>query len=474
MRSPGVAVTSFARTVRTSLRYRLVLLTTLTIVVGTAIAGVGTYQAARVSLYGQLDVELLSIAESTAGQIAVDFKDNIISGAGATSLATANVVVMVVGANTNKQVLLGDSAHPLPIDANEVAVARIQTGSSQRNGENDMGVWYRIVAVPFIDSVSRDAYALVIARELAPTSSGLRDLAALQWMISILAIALCVVATIFVARATLDPIRQLTSVVSGITSAEELTTIRVRGASEVADLERSFNVMMESLVASRRQQNRLIADAGHELRTPLTSLRTNVELLIADEKATMLTDKARSEILSDVAAQLGEFTSLVNDLVALSRGDTAPTNMVVLDFSEVVSRAINRAQRRGPSLVFDVDLTPVYVSGDAVTLERAVTNLLDNAVKFSPPESTITVRLDGNGLVIADQGPGIAEEDVAHIFERFYRADSSRNTPGTGLGLSIVDHTITAHQGSIEVGRTAEGGAQFTVHLPQVEPEPEE
>ena len=461
---------SFAVSVRTSLRYRLVFLTALTIVIGAAISGVGTYQAARVSLYSQLDLELLSIAESTAGQIAVDFEENTVSSA--TSLDAENVVVVVVGANTNEKMLLGDNTAPLDIGANEIAVARIQIGSSARDGETSNGTKYRIVAVPFVDSTSQDAYALVIARDLGPTSTSLANLATLQWIIGLVAIVLCIIVAIFVAGATLNPIRQLTSVVSGITSADELTTIEVRGPSEVAELERSFNMMMESLAESRKQQNRLIADAGHELRTPLTSLRTNIELLIADESAKMLPEGARSEILSDVAAQLGEFTSLINDLVALSRGDVAP-NLVETDFSDVVSRAISRAQRRGPSLVFDVEMEPTYVMGDPVTLERAVTNLLDNAVKFSPQGGRITVRLDSGELVICDEGPGVSDEDIPHIFERFYRSDSSRNTPGTGLGLSIVDQTVTAHGGTVEVSRAESGGAKFTVRLPEIEPEDE-
>ena len=456
-------------TVWASLRYRLVFLTALTIVIGAAISGVGTYQAARVSLYSQLDLELLSIAENTAGQIAVDFEENTVSSS--SSLDAENVIMMVVGANTNTTPLVSDGASSVAIDYHEIAVARIQSGYSARDGLADTGVAYRIVAVPFVDAHSDDAYSLVIARNLGPTSTSLADLATLQWIIGLVAIGLCSFVAIFVAGATLNPIRQLTSIVSGITSTDELTTIEVRGPSEVADLERSFNLMMESLAASRKQQNRLIADASHELRTPLTSLRTNIELLIADESAEMLPEGARSAILSDVAAQLGEFTSLINDLVALSRGDAAPSNLIAIDFSAVVTRAIARAQRRGPSLIFDVSLEPVYVMGDTVTLERAVTNLLDNAVKFSPQGGTITVRLDSEGLVISDQGPGISDVDIPHIFERFYRSDSSRNTPGTGLGLSIVAHTITAHGGTVEVTRAESGGAQFTVHLPEVEPD---
>ncbi len=117
-------------------------------------------------------------------------------------------------------------------------------------------------------------------------------------------------------------------------------------------------------------------------------------------------------------------------------------------------------------MTFDVELDPFYVVGESDMLERAVTNLLDNAVKWSPPHGVIRVQLEGDRLRVADQGPGIAEDDLPHVFDRFYRADSSRNTPGTGLGLSIVAQTIAQHGGWVRAGRSAQGGAEFTVYLP--------
>ena len=467
MRGIVEALSLFAYQVRTSLRFRLVFLTTVTIVLGAVISGLGTFQAARISFYSQLDAELLSIAESISGQIGVDFEEGSVRPT--STLNVENVVVMVVGANRNEQVIVGDDSTKLVIGPHEVAVARIQTGSSAHNGVSVSGVPYRIMAVPFVDANSQDAYALVIARELSPTTDGLARLATLQWGVGLAAVAVCVFAAVLVAGATLNPIRNLTSAVTSMTESDQLTTIEVRGSAEVAELERSFNSLMESLNTARTQQNRLIADASHELRTPLTSLRTNIELLIADASAQMLPAGARSEILSDAAAQLGEFTSLINDLVVLSRGDAPPSSMVLVDFTDVVRRAVVRSQRRGPGLNFDVALQYFYVKGDAAMLERAVTNLLDNAVKFSPAGGTITVSLDEDGLSISDEGPGVADKDIPHVFERFYRSDSSRNTPGTGLGLSIVAHTVTAHGGTVEVSRADSGGAEFTVHLPEVE-----
>ena len=179
----------------------------------------------------------------------------------------------------------------------------------------------------------------------------------------------------------------------------------------------------------------------------------------------MLKQQDRIDILADVKAQLVEFTDLIGDLVQLARDETS-SSPEPLDFRNVVHSAVDRVRLRGHGLLFDVELNPFYVVGDSDTLERAVTNLLDNAVKWSPPGGTIRVQLEGDRLRVADQGPGISEADMPFIFDRFYRGDSARQTPGTGLGLSIVAQTVTQHGGWIRAGRSAQGGAELTVQLP--------
>ena len=238
------------------------------------------------------------------------------------------------------------------------------------------------------------------------------------------------------------------------------------GNDELSRLAEAFNRMLASLASSRERQKQLIADAGHELRTPLTSLRTNIELLQADARTGMLRPEDRSEILRDVSAQLAEFTTLIGDLVQLARDERVAAAPEPIDFRDVVNAALDRVRLRGPGLTFDVELNPFYVVGESDTLERAVTNLLDNAVKWSPPGGVVRVQLEGDRLRVADQGPGINEADLPYIFDRFYRADTARNTPGTGLGLSIVASTVERHGGWVKASRSAQGGAEFTLHLP--------
>ncbi len=351
-------------------------------------------------------------------------------------------------------------------------MARRQQGSSARTGIASNGEPYRIVAVPFQSTTEK--FALVLGRPLEATNNIMGTLAWSLVLFGVLGAAVSSAIGFVIARSAIRPVQRLTEAVTRVTDTNELTPITVDGSGELADLGRSFNTMLGTLASSRERQKRLIADAGHELRTPLTALRTNVELLVADERSNMLPEGARGDILRDIAGQLGEFTTLVGDLVHLSREDVVEPHPEPIDLRDVINSAIARAKRRGPSLSFDVELNPLYLVGEPDSLERAITNLLDNAVKFSPPGGTIHVLLEGDRLRISDQGPGIPDDELPHVFDRFWRSPSARNAPGSGLGLSIVAQTIKAHGGWVKAGRSAEGGAEFIVRLPGEASPPEE
>ena len=346
------------------------------------------------------------------------------------------------------------------LDQHEIAVATGDARQSLRTVRAG-GVDYRVVAVPI---TGQPGFALVIAQSLEPQQHVLTKLGLVTLLFGIAGMITAGVAGWAVARNGLRPVRRLTEAAEDIARTERLAPIRVEGDDEVARLASAFNQMLASLAASRDRQRRLVADAGHELRTPLTSLRTNIELLT--QAGASLPDDARTELLTDVRAQLEELTNLVGDLVELARDEPTPAVIGTVELHEVLDQAVARVRRRAPSLTFEVTADPWYVEGDSPALERALTNLLDNAAKWSPPSGTVTVTLHDGVVTVDDEGSGIEDEDLPHIFERFYRSDVSRAMPGSGLGLSIVAQVAERHAGTVEAGRSPSGGARMTFRLP--------
>ena len=460
------------RTERNSLQMRLAYLTAFGVAVAALCIGMATYLTARTSMYNQLDQELIEVASYASGPISTDVEG--LGGVNASALQAANITIMLVRSDKAVTRVQGTSDAVEPGDQ-EIAIARTQQGSSTRSAVGTDSNHYRVVAVPLNTESGR--FAIVLARPLGPTIATLRDIGMLVGFAGAALVVLSAIMGYVTGRRLMAPLRELSSAVTRVSETDELAPLSlvantgIFNADDIGNLSRSFDTMMHSLASSRDRQRRLIADAGHELRTPLTSMRTNIELLVADEKSGMLPPGARAEILTDVAAQLGEFTSLVGDLVQLSRDDVVQPSREPLDFAVVVAAAVERAKRRGPNLNFDVTLEPHFIVGEPDTLERAVTNLLDNAVKFSPEGATVHVRMAGDELIIWDEGPGIAPEDLPKIFDRFFRSNKSRNTPGTGLGLSIVVHTINAHGGTVDASNQEGAGAKFTVVLPAAPPE---
>jgi len=340
------------------------------------------------------------------------------------------------------------------------------------NGQRDhsartvrlQGVPQRVVAVP-----AGKGQALVIVQSMESNRDALERLKIILLLASTAGVALAGLAGWAVATNGLRPVRRLTAATERVARTTELTPIEVHGNDELARLTTSFNAMLQALDASQQRQRQLVADAGHELRTPLTSLRTNIELIgqAADNAERSLSDDQRHEIMGDVRAQLEELTTLVGDLVELARDEPMSRDPEPLDFADVVRQAVDRVRLRAQDVRIDVDLSPWMVIGEPQLLERAVTNLLDNAAKWSPPDGEIRVRLRDGQLTVADDGAGINAEDLPHIFNRFYRSSEARTLPGSGLGLSIVKRAAERHGGTVDVESPPAGGTTFTLVLPE-------
>ncbi|MHA5052302.1 sensor histidine kinase [Streptomyces sp. SD15] len=353
--------------------------------------------------------------------------------------------------------------------------------SKFRNGTDSKGNAVRVVTLPLVlndvpnsgggQSLLQGA-ALIVAYPLEGTQSTLNDLALLLLLVGGIGVVGAGAAGLAVARAGLRPVDKLTEAVEHVARTEDLTIripVEEDSEDEIARLSRSFNSMTSALANSRELQQQLIADAGHELRTPLTSLRTNIELLTrSEETGRPIPPADRKALLSSVTAQMTELAALIGDLQTLSRSDAGqPADRIqVVDLQDTVEAALHRARLRGPELTITADLQPWFVRAEPSALERAIVNILDNAVKFSPAGESVNVILKAGELTVRDHGPGIPAEELPHVFDRFWRSPSARALPGSGLGLSIVARTVQQSGGEVSLQPAEGGGTVATVRLP--------
>ncbi len=303
---------------------------------------------------------------------------------------------------------------------------------------------------------------LQVARDLTETQSILEALRNRLLLLGVAGALLAGVAGWFLAGRAVRPVRDLTAAAEAVSVTGGLDApIPVKRSDEIGRLAGAFNEMLARLEASRLAQQRLVTDASHELRTPLTSLRTNIELLARGT----VPDSERDAMLADLTAEVVELGSLVTELVDLATVGRDEEAVVEVDLAIIAADAVARATRRATQTI-EVESTPVPAQVRPASVARAISNLLDNAIKWSPPDGVITLHLDTQSLAVADRGPGIAEEDLPFVFRRFYRANAARSLPGSGLGLAIVaavaeDHGWTPFARN-RVGGGAEVGFEFT------------
>jgi two-component system sensor histidine kinase MprB len=293
-----------------------------------------------------------------------------------------------------------------------------------------------------------------------------RNLAHLRWLlllISIGGIGAAVLLGALVSGRALAPLRRLTATTEDIVATGDLSRrTGQRGRDEISRLSSRLDELLAMLESSLRSQRQLVADASHELRTPITTVRANVELLAEPGS---LDERERAELLVDVREELESMTTLVGELVELARGEEPELPPSRFRLDEVVQSAVDRTARRSPEVSFRTRLEPSLVTGVPERVERAVSNLLDNARKWSPKNATVDVAVRDGLVEVRDHGPGIAEEDRPLVFNRFYRSPAARGMPGAGLGLSIVKQIADAHHGTVTIDSAPDGGAILRLQL---------
>jgi two-component system, OmpR family, sensor histidine kinase MprB len=439
---------------RRSLASRVILLTTFAVGLSVAIVALAAFLTVRQQLQSTMDDSLHRRAYDGARYDPARYRMSDIPAfvQGATDSRVGYVLSDGSSATTQAPIRLGEP---------ERAVARGDSKYSCRTVSTSDGD-FRVATAP----TSQRGIAFVVAQSLESNEHTLDRLGLVMGIFGLAGVIAAALAGWGVARNGLRPVRRLTRAAEEIARTEKLDPIEVEGNDEIARLAQAFNAMLAALSASRDRQRQLVADAGHELRTPLTSLRTNLELLTQADREGGLSAASRAELLDDVRFQIEELTTLIGDLTELAREQPARVHLDDVDLAEITERAVERVRRRASSLEFDVRVESWWVAGEAAGLERAVTNLLDNAAKWSPPLGVVTVRLQDGSLMVADQGRGISEEDLPHVFDRFYRSPESRTMPGSGLGLSIVRQVAERHGGTVRVGTSDAGGAAFWMEIP--------
>ena len=267
-----------------------------------------------------------------------------------------------------------------------------------------------------------------------------------------------------VSRGALVPVRRLTGAAERVARTQDLGhRIEVAGDDELARLAHNFNSMLAALELSQAAQRRLVSDASHELRTPLTSIGANLDALAIGER---LDPAERARVVAAARAQLAELTILVGDLVDLSKTEVEEVEVEDVRLDLAAAGAIERARLHAPECRFELDAVPCLVRAAPARLDRAIANLLDNAVKWGPPGGPVEVGVRDGCLRVRDHGPGIPTEDLPHVFDRFYRAPAARSLPGSGLGLAIVRQFAETHSGVATAANEADGGARLTLELP--------
>ncbi|MGH9109062.1 MAG: sensor histidine kinase [Acidimicrobiales bacterium] len=451
-------------------RSRLVVAAAVAVVIAVLGACAAAYVASRDSLVGSIDGTLRTTARTSlerTGQLSIhtnapglDFQfvtpgGTVLTAGGATRPPVTSKVRAVAAGRApgyfDTVTLGGVSFRELVVYAGTVPFT---TG---------FGATYR---------VERVALQLVL-----PLSSVDQQLAHLRLVLAGVAAAGVAVAAMLawlVGRTALVPLNDLTGAVEEVAATTDMSRrLDPGGPDELGRLRRAFNHLLAALERSQQSQRQLVVDAGHELRTPLTSLRTNLELV---RRMDELPSGERTVLVDDLLTQMGELTQLVADLSELARGDGHRREPVLFRLDQLVEEAVAAATTHGRvrevGYRLAVAAEPAWLRGQPDRVARAVGNLLDNALKWSPDGGLVDVTCAGGAVTVRDRGPGIPPEDLPHIFDRFYRSSAARRLPGSGLGLAIVAQVAEAEGGTVTAGPALDGGggAVLRLQLPVVGP----
>ena len=449
-----------------SLGRRMVLLSAAAVALAVVLSAFASYFAVESSIRNRLDHQLQSFANTVAAVVrhppperraprGPRFGGRLSRGLEAGDAAVFTGTGAIYKSPEDHTAFL--------LTSRDLAVARGTARAYFHNGTVS-GNAVRIYVAP-----AGHGRAVIVEQSLRDLQRTLHDLALILTAIAIAGVALAGLLGLLVARAAAVPVHILRQAAEHVASTGDLSRrIETVGDDDLGRLGRSFNTMLAALEESHRTQRQLIADASHELRTPVASLRTNLEVLLRNPD---LDPAERTPLLRDLIEQSAEIGALIEDLLASARNGDDAGDPEPLALDELVRAEVERFATRHPGIRVHAHLEPCVVPGREARLTRAFVNLLDNAAKWSPPAGRIEVLLANGVLSVRDHGPGFSEDDLPHIFDRFYRSPIGRGVPGSGLGLSIVRKVASEHGGTVHASNARDGGAVVTVSLPQLAPD---
>jgi len=436
-----------------SLRLKIAVAMAVLVLVATSVVGAISYRSTSARLIAEVDD---SISEATTLLVGRG-DDNRFRIPARGLLGIYSVRVLNVRAETVNSSFEVD----LPVSDAALSVVGVNRGFDQSTVEFGSERFR-------VHTVGRDAGAVQVARSLGETDRVLRDVQRRTALFVLVVSSLAAAVGWLLASTVAAPLRRLTRAASEVEQSGDLNVaLPEPGKDEVGRLGSAFGSMLGALQRSRGEQQRLVQDAGHELRTPLTSLRTNLAVL---RRHPDMAPDMQERILEDLDSEVGELTELVNELVAVASGELADQPPQDLRLAEVARRVAARVgRRRERSVVVEVGVRvgeEATVFAPLAGIERAITNLVENAAKFDQSDAEIRVEVDGGRLTVIDHGPGIPEDDLSLVFDRFHRAKASRTLPGSGLGLAIVREIVERHGGTVSAVNRPGGGASVGFELP--------
>ena len=352
------------------------------------------------------------------------------------------------------------NVEPLPILPENLLVAQRKI-SSRISTTEIAGYRMRVLTLP----LRTPGRAAMVARPMDEVDAQLAGLWRMSIQIFVIGVAGSGLIGFVVAGRVVRPVRRLTEAATRVAETQNVDQpIDIKRDDEFGQLASSFNEMLGALSLSREQQHRLVTDASHELRTPITSLRTNLEYM---QRNSSIEEDERRLILDDVLFELDELTGLVTELVDLATDQHHMGEAECIELDELVDAVVQRHRRRTSyNIVYTA--TSSQVMAAPALVERAVSNMVDNALKWNPPDSSVQVRVENGSVIVSDNGPGIPVEEHEQVFERFYRTEGARSLPGSGLGLSIVRHVAESFGGQARIIDDGQPGTSIELSFPPV------